>query len=36
MVAAADQVDAVLLVDGDAGDVAMRVTLRQLLPALDD
>src|SRR5262249_39738282 len=35
VVAAADQIDSVLAVDGDPRDVAVRVALRQLLPALD-
>src|SRR5262249_62375789 len=36
MIAAADQVDAILAVDGYPRDVAVRVALRQLLPAFDD
>jgi hypothetical protein len=36
MIAAAHEVHAVFLVDGDAGDIAVIVALRQLLPSFDD
>jgi hypothetical protein len=36
MIAAADEEDAVLAIDGHARHVAMLVPFRQLLPALDD